>query len=142
MHEISFDEALEKIRAKDQRFHRDAYFFLKEALDHTQKTISKDHRGQIRHVTGQELLSGIRIFALEQFGPMAMAMLEEWGIHTCEDFGEIVFNMIEAGWLAKTDQDSRAHFQGGYDFFEAFREPFLPSARRRARSREPKPAKA
>ena len=104
MHEVSFEEALAKIQAKDPRYHREAYLFVREALDHTQKTIGKDARGRIRHVTGQELLVGIREFALQQFGPMAKTVLEEWGIRCCQDFGEIVFNMIEVGWLAKTEQ--------------------------------------
>jgi uncharacterized repeat protein (TIGR04138 family) len=126
MHEVSFEEALLKIRAKDPRYDRDAYFFVREALDHTQKTIGKDTRGRIRHVSGQELLAGIREYALQQFGPMTKTVLEEWGIRCCADFGEIVFNMVEVSWLAKTEKDSRADFQDGYDFEEAFRKPFLP----------------
>jgi uncharacterized repeat protein (TIGR04138 family) len=78
-------------------------------------------------VSGQELLNGIRDFALVQYGPMAITVLKEWGINSCQDFGEIVFNMIDIGWLAKTEQDSRADFQGGYDFYDAFRRPFLPA---------------
>jgi uncharacterized repeat protein (TIGR04138 family) len=128
MHEVSFEEALELIRAKDPRYARDAYQFVREALDYTQKTIGRENRGRIRHVSGQELLEGIRGFALAQYGPMAMTVLEEWGIRDCHDFGEIVFNMVENGLLAKTDKDNRADFDGGYDFYEAFRRPFLPSS--------------
>ena len=120
---------MELMRKKDPRYAREAYFFVREALDHTQKTIGKDNRGVIRHVSGQELLAGIRDYALSQFGPMAMMVLEEWGVRTCEDFGEIVFNMVEFGVLAKTDKDTRADFAGGYEFHEAFRKPFLPSQR-------------
>ncbi len=129
MHEASFEEIVETISTKDPRYHRDAYVFVREGLDHTLKTIGKDG-GRIRHVSGQELLAGIRELALAQFGPMAMAVLDEWGVHTCQDFGEIVFNMVESGLLAKTDQDSRADFAGGYDFHEAFRTPFLPADKR------------
>jgi uncharacterized repeat protein (TIGR04138 family) len=78
------------------------------------------------HVTGQELLAGIRAYALEEFGPMAVTVLGEWGVTRCEDFGEVVFNMIDAGMLSKTDTDSREDFQNGYTFEEAFRRPFLP----------------
>ena len=129
MHELSFEETLDLIRAKDPRFHRDAYLFVREALDHTQRTSGKDERGRVRHVTGQELLAGIREYALAQFGPMAMTVFEEWGVHACQDFGDIVFNMVEIGLLAKTDKDSRADFADGYDFYEAFRKPFLPAAK-------------
>jgi len=129
MHEVSFEMALAKIQAKDPRYHREAYLFVREALDHTQKAIAKNPRSRIRHVSGQELLEGIRAFALQQFGPMAKSVLAEWGICRCEDFGEIVFNMVEVGWLAKTNKDSRADFENGYDFDAAFRKPFLPKSK-------------
>ena len=132
MHEASFEEALGQILAKDARFQRDAYFFLREALDHTQKSIVKENKGQMRHVSGQELLAGIREFALAQFGPMAITVLEEWGVRQCRDFGDIVFNMVETGWLAKTEKDTRDDFQDGYDFVEAFRHPFLPASKLQA----------
>ena len=138
MHEATFEEGLELILSKDPRYHREAYQFLREALDHTQKAVVKGNRGQLRHVSGQELLGGIRDYALSQFGPMTVTVLEEWGVRTCEDFGEIVFNMVEVGLVAKTDKDSRDDFRDGYDFFEAFRKPFLPQS---ARPAEAKPAK-
>jgi uncharacterized repeat protein (TIGR04138 family) len=139
MQEISFEEGLEKIRAKDPRYPYDAYRFVREALDHTQKTATKDTRGRPRHVTGQELLSGIREHALAQFGPMAMTVLAEWGIHRCSDFGEIVFNMVENELLAKTDKDSRADFASAYDFDEAFRKPFLPAGKQPQFGRQMQP---
>jgi uncharacterized repeat protein (TIGR04138 family) len=126
MHEINFDEAVEQILAKDQRFSHDAYAFVREALDFTQKLIGKQSSGSIRHITGQELLDGIRQFALVQFGPMAATVFEEWGVKNCRDFGDIVFNMVEISLLAKTDKDSRDDFQNGYDFTDAFRKPFWP----------------
>ena len=127
MQEVSFDEGLQKILAKDERYRRDAYLFVREALDYTQKNTPKDSRGRIHHITGQQLLEGIRELALSQFGPMAATVLEEWGVHNCQDFGEIVFNMVEIELLAKQDSDSRADFAGGYEFFDAFRKPFLPA---------------
>jgi uncharacterized repeat protein (TIGR04138 family) len=129
MHELSFDEALDLIFAKDTRFKRDGYLFVKDALNHTQKAIGKKNRGQVRHVTGQELLEGIREYALSQYGPMTTMLLREWGIKECRDFGEMVFNMVEVGWLAKTETDSLEDFDGGYNFSEAFQRPFLPAAK-------------
>jgi len=143
MQEISFEQALEQIQVRDSRYARDAYLFVREALDHTQKNslkagresraLREEKQGEglpIRHVTGQELLDGIRVYALEQFGPMVPTVFEEWGIHACADFGEIVFNMVEIGLLAKTDKDSREDFKQGYSFDAAFRQPFLPEGRR------------
>ncbi len=130
MHGINFDEELDKIVAKDPRYTRDAYFFVREALDHTQKMLGRPAiEKEPRHVSGQQLLQGIRDFALQQYGPMALMVLNEFGIRRCEDFGEIVFNMVENGVLRKTPEDDRRDFAGGYDFDESFRQPFLPKKR-------------
>jgi uncharacterized repeat protein (TIGR04138 family) len=143
MHEATFDEGLELILAKDPRYHHDAYLFIREALDYTQKAIIKENRGQLRHVTGQELLGGVREFALSQFGPMTITVLEEWNVRTCQDFGEIVFNLVEAGLLAKTEKDSREDFRDGYDFTDAFLKPFQPRSKRALEiPPEPKPSQA
>ena len=141
MHEVQFDEALDQILAKDGRYPRDTYVFVKEALDHTRKHVHRNPK-ESKHVTGQQLLEGIRVFALEQFGPMTLTVFEEWGIRAGQDFGEIVFNMVEIGLLAKTDKDSRADFAEGYDFQEAFRQPFLPAAKKHAAASLVKPVRA
>ncbi len=135
MQEINFDEAVELILTRDTRFSREAYTFVREALDYTQKLIGKETHGRIRHVSGQELLDGIRQFALQQFGPMVVTVFEEWGVRNCRDFGEIVFNMLEIGLLAKTDRDTRDDFQNGYDFTDAFRKPFRPQSKLNPESR-------
>jgi uncharacterized repeat protein (TIGR04138 family) len=142
MQEASFEEMIEAIRVKDPRYHREAYLLVRQALDHTLKAIAKTNRGRLRHITGQELVAGIRDVALSQFGPMTMALLNEWGVHNCADFGEIVFNMIEIGLLAKTEKDSRADFARGYDFFEAFRKPFLPASKQTENPGASQPAPA
>ena len=129
MQEINFDEKVEMILAKDPRYAREAYAFVRESLDHTQKNIGKENRGLVRHITGQELLEGIRQFALNQFGPMVVTVLEEWGVRNSRDFGEIVFNMVEIDLLAKTENDNRDDFNHGYDFTDAFRKPFWPPSK-------------
>ena len=135
MQEANFDETLDRILAMDSRFSRGAYVFVREALDFTQKLIGKENRGPIRHISGQELLDGIRQFALLQFGPMAVTVFEEWGLKNCRDFGDIVFNMVEIGLLAKTEKDSRDDFQNGYDFTEAFQKPFWPQSKLKSGSK-------
>jgi uncharacterized repeat protein (TIGR04138 family) len=144
MHTSNFDETLEQILQKDARYQRDAYLFVREALDHTQKMVAKATREgakqEIRHVSGQELLEGVRVFALEQFGPMALVVFQEWGVQRCEDFGEIVFSLVESHLLAKTKNDTPEDFKGGYDFDDAFRKPFLPLAKKPvAAAIEPEP---
>lgn len=116
-------DLMEEILRRDPRYAREAYGFVRSGLDHTVQRLEKP-----RHVSGQELLDGMREFALSEFGPMAKTILNSWGIHRTEDFGDIVFNMVESGLLGKTDDDCREDFAGGYDFDEAFRRPFQPSA--------------
>ena len=137
MQEVNFDEALDQILAKDERFHRDAYLFMREALDFTQKLIGAKNQGKVRHVSGQELLDGLRQYSLQQFGPMTATVFEEWGIRNCQNFGEIVFNMVEIGLLAKTEKDSREDFQSGYDFTDAFRKPFWPESKLKTEKKTP-----
>lgn len=131
-----FAYAVSQILEKDNRYQPDAYEFVSEALDHTVKMLKKPATGAQRHVTAAELLEGIRQYALTQFGPMAKTVLNHWGVHRCEDFGEIVFNLVEAGVLGKTEEDKKEDFVGGYDFDRAFRDPFCPSPKRK---RTPKP---
>lgn len=122
----SFQESVFDICKRDARYQPDAYFFLVEALDVTIKAIRKDQPDHGRHVSGRELLEGIKGYALDEFGPLTHKVFEEWGIHATQDFGEIVFNLVEAGRLGKTDSDSREDFKDAYDFEEAFLRPFKP----------------
>ncbi len=138
MQAANFDKAIEQITQRDPRYHREAYAFVREALDFTQKMLIQSGKEGLRHVSGQELLAGIRGYALQLFGPMALLVLNDWGIRRCEDFGELVFNMVDCGLLAKTDQDTRDDFKGGYDFEEAFRRPFLPKQNPSTSEAEPK----
>lgn len=140
MQATNFEEALENILKTDRRYHRDAYLFVREALDYTQKMVAKSGKPKGKHVKGQELLQGIRAYGLDQFGPMTLTVLQEWGIHRCEDFGEIVFNMVEHRLLAKTQEDTREDFKNAYSFDEAFRRPYLPTHKAAASPTETKPA--
>lgn len=127
MKKVNLTEALEQILREDPRYDVQAYLFLREALDFTIKLLAKPAGGPGRHVTGGELLEGIRQYALQEFGPMARRVLRHWGIRRCEDFGEIVFNLVGKGILGRTEQDRKEDFAGGYDFDEAFCRPFEPS---------------
>ncbi len=129
MAKISFDDAVARIVIADGRFAPNAYRFVKEALDYTIKTQRRrrSRHAEPQHVSGSELLEGIRRHALEEFGPMTRTIFEHWGVQRCEDFGEIVFNLVDCGIFGKTETDSRADFQGGYNFEDAFDKPFRPT---------------
>jgi uncharacterized repeat protein (TIGR04138 family) len=126
MQKIGFAEALDSIVASDPRYQRDAYVFLRDALDFTTKQQKKVKGATVRHVTGPELLGGVRQYALKEFGPLVMTVFDNWGIHSCEDIGNMVFNLIGAGIFGKTEEDSIEDFKNVYDFGEAFVMPFAP----------------
>jgi uncharacterized repeat protein (TIGR04138 family) len=126
MQKIGFAEAVDRIIAEDPRYHRDVYAFVRDALDFTVKQQKKNKEGLIRHVTPSQLLDGIRLFALKEFGPMVSTVFGYWNVRSCEDLGHIVFNMIRKEILGKNDSDTLEQFRDGYDFHEAFVLPFLP----------------
>lgn len=125
MQKLDFGEKLDLIVQQDSRYGREAYIFLRDALDFTVKLRKKAREGT-DHVTGQQLLEGVRQYALKQFGPMVLTVFNYWGVRRCEDFGEMVYNFIREGVFGKTDTDSKEDFAGVYDFHEAFVAPFLP----------------
>lgn len=141
MNDTTFQHAVAEICARDPRYAAESYFFMREALDFTVKALKKPAEGPERHVTGQELTDGIRQYVLQEFGPMALTVLRAWGIQRTEDFGEIVFNLVESGKLGKTDKDTRTDFANGYDFFEVFGKSYEvePEVARPRRTRRPKP---
>jgi uncharacterized repeat protein (TIGR04138 family) len=136
MQSLDFDTAIRKIVASDERYHAEAYVFVQEAIRFTQKALGRDKEPQ-KHIGGQELLRGIRDYALSMYGPMTTTVLAEWGVHSCEDFGEIVFNLIRYNQATRSDSDSLEDFKDGYNFDDAFRKPFRPAHRRSAETKPP-----
>lgn len=130
MKHLNIDDLLAPILDADKRYDIEAYLFVREGLDYTVRKLVKP-----RHVSGQELLEGIREFALQEFGPVTKRVLSEWGIYECVDIGNIVFNLVNEGLLGKTDKDSIEDFMNGYDFTEAFLNPYRPSPPPNNRSR-------
>lgn len=120
-------EKLKVILTQDNRYSIYAYQFVFEALSFTAKILGKDsnspHESE-RHIAGQQLLEGIRKYALDQYGYMAYVVLLLWGVKKDSDFGEIVFNLVENGLMGKTDTDSRKDFSDVYNFKAVFEEQF------------------
>tara|TARA_B100002019_G_C20995427_1_gene462665 strand:- start:32 stop:430 length:399 start_codon:yes stop_codon:yes gene_type:complete len=126
MSDKNFPEVIKEIHASDPRYGKGAYYFIREALDHTLKKLKKDQSKNKGHVSGTQLLDGIRDYALDRFGPMTLTLMEHWNIQKCRDFGDIVFNLVDFGILGRTENDSLEDFEGGYSFEEAFELPFQP----------------
>ncbi|MBI2901793.1 MAG: hypothetical protein HYY17_16530 [Planctomycetes bacterium] len=111
----SLERGIRDLVARDPRYPFEAYRFVFEALDHTVREI-----GERRHVTGRELLGGLRKLALDQFGGLARMVFDGWNVRGTGDFGEIVFNLVGVGLMGKTDRDSKDDFRDVYDFDDAF----------------------
>ncbi|RMG42105.1 MAG: hypothetical protein D6725_00205 [Planctomycetota bacterium] len=109
-----------------RRYPREAYRFVKDAVCFTQdwhgrtRDVIGEHIPEEAHVSISELLEGIRIFAQRQFGLMARSVFKEWGIRSSEDFGRIVFDLIERGALRKSSKDRFEDFIGVYEIDESF----------------------
>ncbi|MGA0848438.1 MAG: Minf_1886 family protein [Chthoniobacterales bacterium] len=132
MQKPAFHETLDQVVERDPRYSREAYGFLREALEFTQKKRRKS-RAESTHVSANELLEGFREYSLQQFGPMGLTVLEYWGVRSTGDVGRMVFNLIEAGVFGRADDDRIEDFENGFSFEEAFVAPFRPVEKKKAR---------
>lgn len=127
--ESEFYKKVQEIIKKGQRYKIEAYEFIMQALFYTQTKLKRQG-----HVTGKELLEGIKEYGIEQFGALTQTVFEQWGIRKTEDFGEIVFNLVNNGLLKRTEEDSIEDFKGVYKFKETFeaehRRKFLEDIKR------------
>jgi uncharacterized repeat protein (TIGR04138 family) len=103
----SFENSLDTLLARDSRYAREAYVFVQMAMDYYR---TKHTKKDVRHVTGGELLQGIRELALDQFGPLASLVLNHWGLFRGEDVGEIVYAFIDLEMMNKSDDDHKEDF--------------------------------
>lgn len=112
--EVPFWEAVDRVRAQHPRYRREAYGFLMVALGHVVEALSPERREdpQRRHVSGQELLSGVIDLARAEFGMLAPMVFREWGVERASDVGEIVFHLVESGQLSARPEDRREDFSG------------------------------
>lgn len=137
------DQAIAKLRERDRKYAPSAYHFIRRSLDHCLRKLRREDADRPAHVSGKELLEGFRDLALEEYGPLAKTVLEDWGITHCEDVGAIVFQLVGMGVLGKNDRDSIEDFAELWSFAEAFEAPFRPQATkapRRAKARSTSPS--
>lgn len=124
---------IELLLQQDPRYPIEAYQFLRDALSYASETLGYGNRGRIEvddpleaspgkenHLTGNELCEAIRQYAIDQYGLMAISVLSSWNIKATDDFGEIVYHMIEIGLMKKSDEDKKEHFHSVYDFQDVF----------------------
>lgn len=119
--------------ARSRSYHNNAYQFVFSALHYAQENLGRN--AESGHVSGRELLEGVRELAKQHYGLMTISVFAEWGIHSTEDFGKIVFELIELGDMRKTDDDRLEDFVDVYDFHKVFVEDYeVDTARAFSRS--------
>ena len=139
---MSHIDPLRAITRRDPRYRLEAYTFLYDALEATVRFIAERRcesaeddshstppgggESPDRHVSGQELLEGMRVHASRLFGPLAAQVWRSWGVRTTEDWGHIVFNLVDAELLRRQETDTIDDFKDGYDFEVVFVEQFEP----------------
>jgi uncharacterized repeat protein (TIGR04138 family) len=120
-----YHPGLMEVARRDPRYAYEAYEFLFEAYNHTQKMVgrsaepTRESAPAENHVSGQELCAGAIDLARREFGRMARVVFRLWGINQTDDLGEIVFNLIDANLLSKQDSDQRSDFHAVFDLDEA-----------------------
>lgn len=105
------------------RYHRDAFQFVFAALQEVQRSLDRfpsEEDESESHISGEELLHGIRRLAVKQFGLLTNTVFQYWGIRSTADFGHIVFELIDRGEMRKTDRDQLSDFFDVYDFNSVF----------------------
>ncbi len=116
MAELAFrDGVMEQILLREKRFHEQAYLFLLAGLEYCQGRLPER-----RHISGRELAEACRDLARERYGVMAQPVLAHWGIRASEDFGDVVFTLVDLGFLVTAPGDTREDFANVFDFAEAF----------------------
>jgi len=116
MAELAFrDGIMDRILSREPRFHEQAYLFVLAALETCQSQLTVR-----RHISGVELAHTCRDLALERYGLMARVVLQHWGVNSTSDIGDIVFTLVELGFLLSQPQDTRDEFVGVFDFDRAF----------------------
>jgi len=124
-----FYSIISTICEEDPRYYPEAYGFVMEALSFSQRKFKKS-----KHISGEELLAGIKALLLKKFGPMTMTVLKHWGIKVTDDFGNIVYNLVENKILAKDAQDHYDSFKNAYDFEEVFNKGYRKQLARRLKT--------
>lgn len=113
------------IRTRASQFPEEAFEFVREGLRHTVEShhgcSAQPNPGEDRrHISGHQLCLGLKAFALHRYGLLAGLVLSRWGLTRTDDFGTIVYAMIDRKELRASEKDSIEDFKGAFDFAEAF----------------------
>ena len=127
MNSPRFRAAVNNIRSDDKRFAFDAYVYLTRALDYSvDKAKRQEPPAATQHVSCSTLLNDFCELALREMGPMAATVLNEWGIKSGYNVGEMVFQLIDVGIFGKQPSDTLDDFKDFPSFYELLEKPYLP----------------
>ena len=123
------DHALFDLVRDDPRYPVEAYEFVCDAVAFTQEMLGRDpHEDDPPdadyHVCGEELARGACEMAVCEFGMMAPVVFRQWNIRATDDIGNLVFNLIRAGRLSRSDRDDPADFHDLFDVDKALADGF------------------
>ena len=108
MPDENFIEIVDKIIQDDVRYRAGAYEFVNGAVSFTIRKLQRESKSKReRHVSGEELIHGVAEFAVQEFGPLAWSVLEDWGLVSGAAVGDVVFNMIRNGLLTASEDFNR-----------------------------------
>jgi len=124
------DPTILELTRHDPRYVYEAYDFMCDAVEYTQEMLGRvpveeDDPEMDYHITGEELVRGAVELGILEFGMMAPIVFRRWGVRQTDDIGHIVFNLIEANKLSRSDRDDIADFQNLFDLENALREGFV-----------------
>ena len=122
------DKSLQEIVSELGVYPIEAFQFVQQGLSQTITSLHGEFKAEglseeemhSRHISGQQLSEGLRLYALEQWGLLARVVLRRWNITSTLDFGRIVFAMVDSGMMKKTDEDTLDDFREVFDFKSAF----------------------
>lgn len=127
--EFVLDHKILELTRDDPRYTYEAYEFVCEAIGYTQEMLGRspqeeDDPDTDYHVTGAELIRGACELAVAEFGMMAPVVFRLWGIRKTDDVGNIVFHLIRAEKLSKSDRDELDDFRDLFDLEQALTQGF------------------
>lgn len=124
----SFEDAVDTIMNTHTEYAPDAYFFMRTALDSATRRFNKTAANP--HLSAEELYLGFCAALLEEYGPLAKAVTEHWGVFSSADVGAIVYNLIEVGVFGRQESDTRAQFDHLRSLEDALNEPYVPAPKK------------
>ncbi|MEO5989183.1 MAG: Minf_1886 family protein [Candidatus Eisenbacteria bacterium] len=130
MGEATFWDVVDGLREREGAYAREAYGFVVGALGATVQQLPAERLDdpQRRHLSGLELLAGVVRLARTEFGPLAVTVFQEWGVHRSEDVGHIVFQLVACGQLSARPEDTMTDFSGGFDLHSALADDAEPGS--------------